>query len=104
MGLGKYLSESGERSSLRLNQFLATVGVIPVLLAIAFYIIWYAFHFKDIEWSAIALFLTACAGFFYQLWWGKAQNKKLEYNAQTKALTSENQPDNNNGGAHPPSQ
>lgn len=31
-----------------------------------------------VDWAGATAFLIALAGYFYQIWWGKAQNKKIE--------------------------
>jgi len=78
MAIGKYLSEGGERSSLRLNLLLATIAFIPAVLAIAFNIIWVTIKGQNPSWEAISLFVVACAGYFYQLWYAKKINKEAE--------------------------
>lgn len=31
-----------------------------------------------VDWAGATAFLIALAGYFYQIWWGKAKNKKIE--------------------------
>jgi hypothetical protein len=78
MGLGKYLSENGERSSLRLNMLMATVVFLPSVLAIAFNIVWKTVHGTEPLWSEISLFVAACAAYMGAIWWGKKANKDSE--------------------------
>ena len=78
MGLGKYLSENGERSSLRLNMLLSTVVFLPTILSIAFNIIWKTVHNSEPMWSEISLFVAACAAYLGSIWFGKKANKDSE--------------------------
>lgn len=79
MGIGKYLSQTGERSSLRLNMLLATVVFLPSVLAIAFNIVWVTIKCgRDPSWEAISLFVAACAAYFGAIWLGKKVNKDAE--------------------------
>ena len=121
------LSENGNISSLRLNQLIATIAIVPLLFAIAYHVIYvtrlYGIDFPDkttlilmlkalkdgtdvtklyslftpkqqvgIEWAGISLLIAAIAAYLYQIWYGKAMNKKLEFDG--KLLKSESDTSN----------
>jgi hypothetical protein len=77
----KALNTNSPVSSLRLNMLMVTIGTLPTLLAVAFYVIWKTVHDKEPDFAAISLFIVALGGFFAQLWYFKNQNKKTEVEA-----------------------
>lgn len=78
MNIGKYLSPGTERSSLRLNMFIATIAFVPSILSVAFYIIWQTVHDVEPSWADISLFVTTCAAYLTAIWLSKKANKEAE--------------------------
>lgn len=78
MSLGKYFSQGSERSSLRLNMFVATIAFVPSILSIAFNIIWKTVKDKEPNWAEVSLFVAASAAYFTAIWLSKKVNKDSE--------------------------